>query len=49
MIVTWRGACDVSASEARNFRAHTTRPDSNDTRHLCLHFRIDGKKAMSRG
>ena len=49
MIVTWRAACYVWASEERNFRAHTTRPVSNDTRHLCLRFRIDGKKAMSRG
>ena len=49
MIVTWRAACYVWASEARNFRAHTTRPDSNDTHHLCLRFGIDGKKAVSRG
>ena len=48
MIVTWRTACYVRASEVR-IRAHTTRPDSNDTRHLCLRFRIDWKKAMSRG
>lgn len=49
MIVTWPAACYVWASKARNFRSHTTRPDSNDTHHLYLRFRIDGKKAISRG